>query len=86
MRSNRSKAVLAVCSLALGAVPSHSQDTWRWPEKPSNLKVLPKDWPGSRLQPVMIGFTRALGVRCSSCHKGQEGKPLSYAELKKTYY
>ena len=51
--------------------------TWSWPEKPSNLQVLPKDWTGQRLQPVMIGFTRALGVRCSYCHKGEEGKPLS---------
>ena len=25
----------------------------------------------------MFGFTRALGVRCSYCHKGEEGKPLS---------
>jgi tetratricopeptide (TPR) repeat protein len=49
---------------------------WSWPEKPSNLQVLPKDWSGSRLQPVMIGFTRALGVRCSYCHKGKEGEPL----------
>ena len=53
------------------------QQGWSWPEKPSNLQVLPKDWPGTRLQPVMIGFTRALGVRCSYCHKGEEGKPLS---------
>lgn len=54
-----------------------AQEQWSWPEKPKNLQVLPKDWPGSRLQPVMIGFTRALGVRCSYCHKGEEGKPLS---------
>jgi len=53
------------------------QDAWTWPEKPKNLQVLPKDWPGSRLRPVMVGFTRALGVRCSYCHKGDEGKPLS---------
>ena len=39
--------------------------------------MLPKEWPGSKLQPVMIGFTRALGVRCSYCHKGEEGKPLT---------
>jgi tetratricopeptide (TPR) repeat protein len=39
--------------------------------------VLPKDWSGKRLQPVMIGFTQALGVRCTYCHKGEEGKPLS---------
>jgi tetratricopeptide (TPR) repeat protein len=64
---------LAVFSSRLG----HAQDTWTWPEKPQNLKVLPKDWPGSRLRPVMVGFTRALGVRCSYCHKGEEGKPLS---------
>ncbi len=25
----------------------------------------------------MLGFTRALGVRCSYCHAGEEGKPLS---------
>jgi tetratricopeptide (TPR) repeat protein len=25
----------------------------------------------------MTGFTRALGVRCSYCHLGEEGKPLS---------
>lgn len=62
---------------AFMAHPAKSQDRWSWPEKPSNIQVLPKDWPGSRLQPVMTGFTRALGVRCSYCHKGEEGKPLS---------
>jgi tetratricopeptide (TPR) repeat protein len=56
---------------------ARAQEKWSWPEKPKNLQVLPKDWPGTRLQPVMIGFTRALGVRCSYCHKGEEGKPLS---------
>lgn len=61
----------------LSSLPVRAQDTWTWPEKPQNLKVLPKDWPGSRLRPVMVGFTRALGVRCSYCHKGEEGKPLS---------
>src|SRR5580704_16875114 len=61
----------------LSAPLADGQQIWSWPEKPSNLQVLPKDWPGSRLQPVMAGFTRALGVRCSYCHKGEEGKPLS---------
>lgn len=50
---------------------------WKWPEKPKNLKVLPEDFTGKRLQPVMTGFTRALGVRCPYCHVGEEGKPLS---------
>ena len=61
----------AFCALSLRA-----QDQWSWPEKPKNLQVLNKDWPGSRLSPVMRGFTRALGVRCSHCHVGEEGKPL----------
>jgi tetratricopeptide (TPR) repeat protein len=54
-----------------------AQDQWTWPEKPKNLQVLNKDWPGSRLSPVMRGFTRSLGVRCSYCHVGEEGKSLS---------
>ena len=61
----------------LVAFPAHGQGTWSWPEKPSNLQVLPKDWPGIRLRPVMVGFSRALGVRCTYCHKGEESKPLS---------
>ena len=63
--------------LAFTVLPPQTQESWSWPENPSNLQVLPKDWPGIRLRPVMIGFTRSLGVRCSYCHKGEEGKPLS---------
>lgn len=61
-------------SLSFEAV---AQEDWSWPEKPENLQVLPADWPGSRLRPVMTGFSRALGVRCSHCHVGEEGQPLS---------
>ena len=65
------------CLMIPPSVPLRAQETWTWPERPKNLQVLPKDWPGSRLRPVMVGFARALGVRCSYCHKGEEGKPLS---------
>ena len=57
--------------------PAPPQQQWTWPEKPKNLQVLNKDWPGSRLSPVMRGFTSALGVRCTYCHVGEEGKPLT---------
>ncbi len=63
--------------MALFTLAVRGQDQWTWPEKPKDLQVFPKDWSGTRLRPVMIGFTRALGVRCSYCHKGEEGKPLS---------
>ncbi len=56
---------------------SYGQDEWSWPEKPANLQVFPKDWPGARLSAPMRGFTQALGVRCSYCHVGKEGQPLS---------
>jgi hypothetical protein len=35
----------------LVVMPAQAQEKWTWPEKPSNLQVLPKDWPGSRLAP-----------------------------------
>jgi len=50
---------------------------WSWPDRAENLQVLPEDFPATRLRAVMTGFTRALGVRCSYCHVGREGEPLS---------
>ena len=67
--------VLAVALLTFET--SQSQNQSPWPDKPENLQVLPSDWSGQRLRPVMIGFSRALGVRCSHCHVGEEGQPLS---------
>ena len=75
------KSYTVICTTAFLAfvivLPSRAQDRWSWPESPENIQVLPKDWSGSRLAPVMRGFTNALGVRCSHCHVGEEGKPLS---------
>jgi tetratricopeptide (TPR) repeat protein len=73
---------LLACSIlaALGgllATGGAAQDDWSWPENPKNLTRLPASWPGSRLAPVMSGLTNALGVRCSHCHVGEEGQPLS---------
>jgi tetratricopeptide (TPR) repeat protein len=50
---------------------------WSWPERGENLQVLPADFPPERLRAVMLGFTRSLGVRCSYCHVGEEGQPLT---------
>lgn len=69
------------CRISLVAlvvsIPARAQDQWSWPEKPQNLQVLDTNWTGARLRPVMMGFTRSLGVRCSYCHVGEEGKPLT---------
>jgi hypothetical protein len=57
--------------------PGAAQSEWQWPEKAQNLQVLPADFPPDRLRSVMTGFTRSLGVRCTYCHVGEEGKPLT---------
>lgn len=78
MAFRRLHQLYGIALFAVIVVPSsQSQDQWTWPEKPKNLQVLNKDWPGSRLSPIMRGFTRSLGVRCTHCHVGEEGKPLT---------
>lgn len=46
------------------------------PDSFTNLRVLPQDIPPRELVAMMAGFTRALGVRCTHCHIGEEGQPL----------
>ena len=64
-------AVLGFSSLA------HAQARWEWPDRAKNLKVFPKNTKKEDLRDAMVGFTRALGVRCQHCHVGQEGQPLT---------
>lgn len=53
------------------------------PDSFTNLKVLPKDIAPRDLVNLMAGFTRALGVRCSHCHAGEEGSPLDTYDFAK---
>ena len=69
--------ILAAILFAVLAAPAHGQGGFQWPDRSENLQSLPADFPGDRLRAVMTGFTRALGVRCSHCHVGEEGQPLS---------
>ena len=68
--------LLSLFFAVLGPSPATAQPRWSWPEKGKNLKVLPKNTSADGLRDVMVGFTRSLGVRCSHCHVGEEGKPL----------
>lgn len=50
----------------------------QWPpDSLTNLQVLPEDIAFRDLVQTMAGFTRALGIRCSNCHVGDEGAPLA---------
>jgi tetratricopeptide (TPR) repeat protein len=51
----------------------------QFPDKFTNLEVLPKDIPKSELQSTMRGFAFALGVRCEHCHVEKPGKGFEYA-------
>ena len=42
-----------------------------------NLKVFPQDIKRQELLGNMKFFAQSLGVRCTHCHVGQEGAPLS---------
>ena len=54
---------------------------WR-DEKPTNLKVLPKNTSGQEVRTIMDGFTRALGVKCNYCHEDSKAAnfgPMDFA-------
>jgi tetratricopeptide (TPR) repeat protein len=51
-----------------------SAQQWKWPDQPKNLTALPAATTGKDLQRTMFSFTGALGVRCTYCHVGEEGK------------
>lgn len=74
---------LLSCLVALALFPAAvlAQQPGAMP-KPKNLKVFPKDIPVRALLDTMGTFTRALGVRCTYCHVGQEGQPLSSFDFK----
>lgn len=74
-RATRVRATLVLLAASCLAVPKPSRA--QVPRKFKNLKVLPKDISRRELFETMRGFAQGLGVHCSACHVGQEGKPLS---------
>ena len=79
---NREKLLLAAgCAAFLAAVataqttPAPAANPLAPPYK--NLQVFPKTITQPELVGNMKGFAQALGVRCTHCHVGTEGQPLS---------
>ncbi len=61
-----------------GATPLAAQGGGRFPpDSLTNLEVFPNTIPVRALIDTMRSFTSALGVRCTFCHVGEEGQPLS---------
>lgn len=76
----RSAAAAAV--ILFVAAPLNAQGRFP-PESLTNLKVFPRTIPVRALIDSMRNFTFALGVRCSYCHVGEEGQPLSSYDFAK---
>jgi tetratricopeptide (TPR) repeat protein len=68
-------APLVAAAAAALLAPAASLAQWP-PDTLENLKVLPDTMPVRQLIDLMAGFTRALGVRCTHCHVGEENRPL----------
>ena len=66
-----------VTVILLGASGVAPAQEFQWPDEPENLEVLPDTLGPDGLRRTMSHFTDALGVRCSFCHEGEEGAPLS---------
>jgi tetratricopeptide (TPR) repeat protein len=60
---------IALAGIVLWTAPAAAQ----FPEKFTNLKVLPKDISRPELQSTMRGFAFALNVRCEHCHVEKVG-------------
>lgn len=58
------------------AVPPTLRAQWP-PDSFTNLQTLPDTIRPRELIQLMGSFTRALGVRCTFCHVGEEGRPLA---------
>jgi len=67
-------AAVAALALFSGTAPAQGRFP---PDSFTNLKFFPKTIESRTLIATMRGFTAALGVRCSYCHVGEEGQPLT---------
>jgi len=68
--------IVVALSVWLLVLPTIARAEWP-PQKFTNLKVLPPTIGREALLDTMRVFTRALGVRCTFCHVGDESLPIS---------
>jgi hypothetical protein len=63
-------------------VGAAAQASGKWPpDSLVNVKVIPKKTPVVQVVGMMRNFAGGLGVRCTYCHVGEEGKPLETYDL-----
>ena len=74
-------ALTALLCLAIVIMQAFTQDPPAEKKKheESNLKILPKNISEEQLHLIMKEYSKALGVRCSFCHKLIDDKHLDFA-------
>ena len=76
------------CGVTVGMLLTAAGASAQFPEKFTNLKVLPADISRNDLQATMRTFAFALGVRCEHCHVQNPDKSMNFPsddkETKKT--
>ena len=83
MRGNLPSLALTAAAATLGVSVAIAQTSAQAPEpafaRPpyKNLKVFPQGVTRDQLLSNMKLFSQSLGVRCTYCHVGTEGQPLS---------
>lgn len=70
---NRSMLLLAAGLIGLGGAVAAQPGE----EAPASANILPPDMERSERFELMKHFAQSLGVRCTYCHVGEEGEPLS---------
>jgi hypothetical protein len=74
-------AALAAASVLAQPAPTTPKQEFVWPERISNAQVFPADMGAEQLRRTMVSFARSLGVRCTFCHVGPEGAPLTQLDF-----
>jgi hypothetical protein len=67
---------ISIATAQTAPPPSPPQMTFADPPH-KNLKILPADISRMQLLATMKFFSQSLGVRCTYCHVGTDGQPLS---------
>jgi Photosynthetic reaction centre cytochrome C subunit len=73
---------LRLLAIILVTTPLAAQAPGKWPpDSLINTKVIPHDTPVNQVIGTMRNFTSMLGVRCHTCHEGEEGTPLEKTDF-----
>ena len=74
-------AAIAAASVLAQPAPTPAKQEFVWPDRITNAQVFPADLGAEQLRQTMVSFARSLGVRCTFCHVGPEGAPLTQLDF-----